>query len=142
YRKPADHNFLRSASNRFGVRYSQPGNGVSHPVHMQEFAKPGKTLPGSDRHTCANGAMGMVAMGAGGIHATLAMTGQPYYVTMPKVMGVELTGRLPDWVSAKDVILEMLRRHSVKGGVGRIIEYYGDGLDDLSAMDRHVIANM
>lgn len=142
YRNPDDHNFLRSASNKFGIHYSQPGNGVSHPVHMQEFAKPGKTLLGSDSHTCANGAMGMLAMGAGGIDVTLAMTGQPYYIKMPKVMGVELTGRLPDWVSAKDVILEMLRRHSVKGGVGRIIEYYGDGLDDLSAMDRHVIANM
>ena len=124
YRNPDDHNFLRSASNKFGIHYSMSGNGVSHPVHMQEFAKPGKTLLGSDSHTCANGCMGMLAMGAGGIDVTLAMTGEPYYIEMPKVMGVELTGKLPEWVSAKDVILEMLRRHSVKGGVGKIIEYY------------------
>lgn len=142
YRNPDDHNFLRSASNKFGIHYSMPGNGVSHPVHMQEFAKPGKTLLGSDSHTCANGCMSMLAIGAGGIDVTLAMTGEPYYIEMPKVMGVELTGKLPDWVSAKDIILEMLRRYSVKGGVGKIIEYYGDGLDELSAMDRHVIANM
>lgn len=142
YRNPDDHIFLRSAAKKFGIHYSMPGNGVSHPVHMQKFAKPGSTLLGSDSHTCANGCMGMLAMGAGGIDVTLAMTGEPYYINMPKIMGVELTGKLNDWVSAKDVILEMLRRHSVKGGVGKIIEYYGDGLKELSAMDRHVIANM
>src|SRR5699024_1835775 len=142
YRNPDDHIFLRSASRKFGVHYSRPGNGVSHPVHMQELAIPGKTLLGSDSHTCANGCMGMLAMGAGGIDVAMAMAGEAYHVEMPRVMGVKLTGKLPDWVSAKDVILEMLRRHSVKGGVGRIIEYYGPGLDNLSAMDRHVIANM
>ena len=142
YRNPDDHIFLRSASQKFGVHYSRPGNGVSHPVHMQELAIPGKTLLGSDSHTCANGCMGMLAMGAGGIDVAMAMAGEAYHVEMPRVMGVKLTGKLPDWVSAKDVILEMLRRHSVKGGVGRIIEYYGPGLDNLSAMDRHVIANM
>lgn len=142
YRNPDDHQFLRSAAKRFGIHYSMPGNGVSHPVHMQELAKPGKTLLGSDSHTCANGCMGMLAMGAGGIDVTLAMAGEPYNVAMPKVMGIELTGELPEWVGAKDVILEMLRRHSVKGGIGRILEYYGPGLDQLSAMDRHVIANM
>ncbi|AKG73505.1 aconitate hydratase [Salinicoccus halodurans] len=142
YRNPDDHIFLRSAAQKFGVYYSRPGNGVSHPVHMQELAIPGKTLLGSDSHTCANGCMGMLAMGAGGIDVTMAMAGEAYHVEMPRVMGVKITGELPDWVSAKDVILEMLRRHSVKGGVGKIIEYYGPGLDSLSAMDRHVIANM
>ncbi|MDQ2993618.1 MAG: aconitate hydratase, partial [Pseudomonadota bacterium] len=111
-------------------------------VHMQRFGKPGKTLLGSDSHTCAAGSLGMLAMGAGGLEVAMAMAGHPFYVKMPKVFGVKLTGKLPDWVSAKDVILEMLRRHSVKGGVGYVIEYYGDGLAELDAMDRHVIANM
>ncbi len=142
YRNPDDHLFLRSAANRFGLYYSRPGNGVSHPVHMQRLARPGRTLLGSDSHTCANGCMGMLAMGAGGIDVAMAIAGEPYYVKMPKVWGVKLTGELPEWVSAKDVILEMLRRHDVKGGIGKVIEYYGPGLDNLSAMDRHVIANM
>ncbi|GAB2543519.1 aconitate hydratase [Gracilibacillus alcaliphilus] len=142
FRNADDHLFLRSAAQKFGIYFSRPGNGVSHPVHMQQLARPGKTLLGSDSHTCANGCMGMLAMGAGGIDVTMAMAGEPYFVKMPRIMGVELTGKLPDWVSAKDVILEMLRRHGVKGGVGKIIEYYGPGLKELSAMDRHVIANM
>ncbi|WP_058306927.1 aconitate hydratase [Gracilibacillus massiliensis] len=142
YRNADDHLFLRSAARKFGIFYSRPGNGVSHPVHMQQLAKPGKTLLGSDSHTCANGCMGMLAIGAGGIDVAMAMAGEPYHIKMPKVIGVKLTGTLPDWVSAKDVILEMLRRHDVKGGVGKIIEYYGPGLKNLSAMDRHVIANM
>lgn len=142
FRNADDHLFLRSAAQKFGIYYSRPGNGVSHPVHMQQLARPGKTLLGSDSHTCANGCMGMLAIGAGGIDVTMAMTGEPYYIKMPRIMGVELTGKLPEWVSAKDVILEMLRRHGVKGGVGRIIEYYGPGIKELSAMDRHVIANM
>ncbi|NIK12053.1 aconitate hydratase [Alkalibacillus almallahensis] len=142
YRNPDDHMFLRSAANRFGIYYSRPGNGVSHPVHMQKLARPGKTLLGSDSHTCANGSMGMLAMGAGGIDVALAIAGEPYYIKMPEVWGIKLTGKLPDWVSAKDVILELLRRHDVKGGVGKVIEYYGPGVKELSAMDRHVIANM
>ncbi|WP_042142263.1 aconitate hydratase [Paucisalibacillus sp. EB02] len=141
-KNPDDHLFLHSATRRFGLFYSRPGNGVSHPVHMQRLAKPGKTLLGSDSHTCANGCMGMLAMGAGGIDVALAIAGEPFYVKMPKIWGIKLTGKLPDWVSAKDVILELLRRHDVKGGVGKVIEYYGPGLDSLSAMDRHVIANM
>jgi aconitate hydratase len=141
-KNPDDHLFLYSACQRFGIWYSRPGNGVSHPVHQERFGKPGKTLLGSDSHTCAAGAIGMLAIGAGGIEVALAMAGDPFYVKMPAIWGVRLTGQLPDWVSAKDVILEMLRRHSVKGGVGRIIEYYGPGLAALSAMDRHVIANM
>ncbi|MFC0015835.1 MULTISPECIES: aconitate hydratase [Allobacillus] len=142
YRNPDDHLFLRSAANRFGLYYSRPGNGVSHPVHMQRLSRPGRTMLGSDSHTCANGCMGMLAMGAGGIDVAMAIAGEPYYINMPQVWGVRLTGELPDWVSAKDVILEMLRRHDVKGGVGKVIEYYGPGLKNLSAMDRHVIANM
>ena len=141
-KNPDDHLFLRSAARRFGLYYSRPGNGVSHPVHMERLAKPGKTLIGSDSHTCANGCMGMLAMGAGGIDVAMAITGEPFYVKMPKVWGIKLTGKMPDWVSAKDVILELLRRHDVKGAVGKVIEYYGPGLDNLSAMDRHVIANM
>lgn len=140
-KNPDDHLFLESSAKRFGFYYSRPGNGVSHPVHMQRLAIPGKTLLGSDSHTCANGCMGMLAMGAGGIDVAMAISGEPFYIKMPKIMGVKLTGKLPDWVSAKDVVLEMLRRHDVKGGVGKIIEYYGPGLDHLSAMDRHVIAN-
>jgi aconitate hydratase len=137
-----DHVFLESACRRFGIWYSRPGNGVSHPVHQERFGKPGKTLLGSDSHTPAAGSIGMLALGAGGLEVALAMAGEPFYVTMPAIWGVRLTGRLPDWVSAKDVILEMLRRHGVAGGLGRILEYYGPGLETLGAMDRHVIANM
>ncbi len=142
YKNGDDHLFLQSACQRFGIWYSRPGNGVSHPVHMQSFGIPGKTLLGSDSHTCAAGSMGMLAMGAGGLEVAMAMAGHPFYVKMPKVFGVKLVGKLNDWVSAKDIILELLRRHSVKGGVGSVIEYYGPGLDQLTAMDRHVIANM
>ena len=141
-RNMADHLFLRSACQRFGLWYSRPGNGVSHPVHMQRFGRPGTSLAGSDSHTCAAGSLGMLAIGVGGLEVAMAMAGEPLYVTMPQIWGVRLAGTLPPWVSAKDVILEMLRRHGVKGGVGRIIEYHGPGLDSLSAMDRHVIANM
>jgi aconitate hydratase len=142
YKNPDDHLFLGSACRRFGLWYSRPGNGVSHPCHQENFGKPGKTLLGSDSHTPAGGAIGMLAIGAGGLEVALAMAGEPFFTSMPQIWGVKLTGRLPEWVSAKDVILEMLRRHGVQGGLGRIIEYYGPGLDTLSAMDRHVIANM
>jgi aconitate hydratase len=142
YRNADDHIFLRSACRKFGIWYSRPGNGVSHPVHMERFGIPGKTLLGSDSHTCAGGSLGMLAIGAGGLEVALAMAGEPFHLAMPEIWGVRLTGRLPDWVSAKDVILEMLRRHGVEGGLGRIVEYYGPGLAELSAMDRHVIANM
>ncbi|MGH8215279.1 MAG: aconitate hydratase [Rhodanobacteraceae bacterium] len=142
FKNPDDHLFLQSACQRFGIWFSRPGNGVSHPVHMQHFGKPGKTLLGSDSHTPAGGSLGMLAIGAGGLEVAMAMAGEPLYTKMPEIWGVELTGDLPDWVSAKDVILEMLRRHDVDGGVGRIIEYHGPGLAQLSAMDRHVIANM
>ncbi|MAS10984.1 aconitate hydratase [Salinisphaera sp.] len=141
-KNPDDHLFLQSACERFGAWFSRPGNGISHAVHMERFGRPGKTLLGSDSHTPAGGSMGMLAIGAGGLEVAMAMAGEPLYTKMPKVFGVKLTGKLPDWVSAKDVILEMLRRHGVSGGVGTIIEYYGPGLDNLEAMDRHVIANM
>ncbi|EDY20880.1 aconitate hydratase domain protein [Chthoniobacter flavus Ellin428] len=142
FRNADDHVFLRSACQRYGLWFSRPGNGVSHPVHMERFGVPGKSLLGSDSHTPASGALGMLAIGAGGLEVALAMAGLPFHVRMPKIWGIRLTGTLPDWVSAKDVILEMLRRHGVKGGVGCIFEYFGDGLACLSAMDRHVIANM
>jgi aconitate hydratase len=141
-KNPDDHLFLASAAKRFGFYFSRPGNGISHVLHMQNFGIPGKTLTGSDSHTCAAGSLGMIAIGSGGLEVAMAIAGHPLYIKMPKVLGVKLTGQLPDWVSAKDVILEMLRRYDVKGGVGYVIEYYGEGLKHLSAMDRHVIANM
>ncbi len=142
FKNADDHLFLLSAAQRFGLWYSRPGNGVSHPLHMERFGIPGKTLVGSDSHSCAAGSLGMLAIGTGGLDVAAAIAGKPYFVKMPRIWGVKLSGKLPDWVSAKDVILEMLRRHDVKGGVGKIIEYYGEGLKQLSAMDRHVIANM
>ncbi|MEQ8973549.1 MAG: aconitate hydratase [Coleofasciculus sp. C1-SOL-03] len=142
YKNADDHLFLRSACQRFGIWYSRPGNGVSHPVQMERFGIPGKTLIGSDSHTPAAGSLGMLAFGAGGIDVAMAMAGEPMFVKMPRVLGVKLLGKLPDWVSAKDVVLEMLRRYDVHGCRGMIIEYYGPGLAQLSAMDRHVIANM
>jgi aconitate hydratase len=142
FKNADDHLFLESASRRFGVWFSRPGNGVSHPVHMENFGKPGKTLLGSDSHTCAAGCMGMLAIGAGGLEVAMAMAGHPLYIKMPKIFGIKLTKTMPDWVSAKDIILEVLRRHTVKGGVECVLEYYGPGLKHLTAMDRHVIANM
>ena len=142
FKNPDDHLFLRSACKKFGAWYSRPGNGVSHPVHQERFGKPGKTLIGSDSHSPAAGAIGMLAIGAGGLDVAMAMAGKPYTINMPEVWGVKLTGELPDWVSAKDVILTMLERHDVDGAVNQIIEYYGPGLDSLDCMDRHVIANM
>lgn len=142
YKNPDDHLFLKSAAAQFGIWYSKPGNGVSHPVHTEHFAKPGKTLAGSDSHTPASGCMGMFALGAGGLDVAFAIAGEPMFLKMPKVLGVKLSGKLPDWVSAKDVVLEMLRRYDVKGARGFVIEYYGPGLKELSTMDRHVIANM
>lgn len=142
FRNADDHLFLRSGCRKWGIWFSKPGNGVSHPVHMQRFGIPGKTLLGSDSHTCAGGSLGMLAIGTGGLEVAMAMAGEPYYVKMPRIWGVRLAGELPAWVSAKDVILEMLRRHDVSGGYGRIVEYHGPGLQHLTAMDRHVIANM
>ncbi|MEX0608226.1 MAG: aconitate hydratase [Balneolaceae bacterium] len=137
-----DHLFLKSAADRFGIWYSRPGNGVSHAVHGEHFARPGRTLAGSDSHTPANGCMGMFALGAGGLDVAFSIAGELMYLKMPKVLGVKLTGKMPDWVSAKDVVLEMLRRYDVKGARDYVIEYYGPGLKELTTMDRHVIANM
>jgi len=142
YKNADDHLFLQSACQKFGVWYSRAGNGVSHPVHMQYFGAPGKIMLGSDSHTCAGGSLCMLAMGAGGLEVAMAMAGHPFFVKMPKIWGVELIGEMPEWVSAKDIILELLRRYDVQGGVGYIIEYHGAGLKHLTAMDRHVIANM
>ena len=110
FKNADDHLFLRSACRKFGLWYSRPGNGVSHPVHMERFGVPGRTLLGSDSHTPSAGALGMLAMGAGGLEVAMAMAGEPFYLRMPQIMGVRLTGKLPDWVSAKDVILELLSR--------------------------------
>ncbi|MER6919394.1 aconitase family protein [Streptomyces spiralis] len=137
-----EHLFLRSACRRYSVWYSPPGTGISHPTHMQHFGKPGDVLIGGDSHTAAAGSLGMFAVGMGGLDVALAMVGETFYHRMPEVWGVKLSGSLPEWVSAKDVGLEMLRRHGVTGASGRILEYYGPVVSSLSAMDRHVIANM
>jgi len=137
-----DHKFLQTAAARYGVHFSKPGNGVSHQVHMERFGVPGKALLGADSHTPGAAGISMLGIGAGGLDVALAMAGYPYHLTCPKVLGVKLTGELPDWVSAKDVILEMLHRYDVKGCVGKIIEYYGPGVRTLSATDRETIGNM
>ena len=137
-----DHKYLQSASARYGLHFSGAGNGVSHQVHMERFGVPGKTLLGADSHTPGAAGVSVLGIGAGGLDVALAMAGYPYYLPCPKVLGVKLTGELPDWVSAKDVILEMLRRYGVKGCVGKIVEYYGPGLKSLSATDRETIGNM
>lgn len=142
FRNRDDHLFLQSSASRFGIHFALPGTGVSHAVHMERLGVPGQVLAGSDSHTCAAGSLGMLAFGAGSLDIASILAGQPISLKMPLIMGVRVTGQLADWVSAKDVILELLRRHTVKGGVGRIIEYFGPGLAHLSAMDRHVIANM
>ena len=137
-----DHAFLQSAAARFGAYFSRPGNGICHQVHLERFAKPGKTLLGSDSHTPTAGGMGMLAMGAGGLDVAVAMGGGPFYLPNPKVLRVWLTGQLSDWVSAKDIILEVLRRLTVKGGVGKIIEYAGPGVKTLTVPERSTITNM
>ena len=137
-----DHRYLQTASARFGLYFSPPGNGVSHQVHMERFGVPGKTMIGADSHTPGAAGVSMLAIGAGGLDVALAMGGHPYYFPCPKVFGVKLTGELPDWVSAKDVILEMLRRYGVKGCLGKVVEYYGPGVKNLLATDRETIGNM
>ncbi|MCX8038258.1 MAG: aconitate hydratase [Candidatus Sumerlaeia bacterium] len=137
-----DHRFLQTIAAKKGVFFSRPGNGICHQVHLERFAVPGQTLLGSDSHTPTSGGMGMIAIGAGGLDVACAMAGQPFYLTMPKVMNVVLKGRLGPWVTAKDVILEILRRLTVKGGVGWILEYSGDGVKSLSVAERATITNM
>ncbi|MCJ7812929.1 aconitate hydratase, partial [bacterium] len=137
-----DHQFLQSIAAKYGICFSRPGNGICHQVHLERFGIPGKTLLGSDSHTPAGGSIGMLAIGAGGLDVALAMGGQPFHFNMPKVVNVRLTGQLQPFVSAKDVILEMLRRLGVKGGVGKVMEYSGDGLELLTVPERATIANM
>jgi aconitate hydratase len=137
-----DHRYLQTACARYGIHFSPPGNGICHQVHMERFGIPGKTLLGADSHTPGAAGVSALGMGAGGLDVAMAMAGRPYYLPCPKVLGVRLTGRLSEWVSAKDLILEMLRRHDVKGCVGKIIEYYGPGVENLSATDRETIGNM
>jgi len=137
-----DHEFLRTACAKYGVHFSPPGNGISHQVHMERFGVPGKIVLGADSHTPGSAGVSMLGIGAGGLDVALAMAGMPYSLPCPKFLGVKLTGSLPDWVSAKDVVLEMLRRYDVKGCVGKIVEYYGPGVKALSATDRETIGNM
>lgn len=142
FRNPDDHRFLRTVAAKFGGVYSGPGTGICHQLHLENFAKPGATLVGSDSHTPTAGGICSLAMGAGGLSVALAMAGEPYYIPMPKVVRVFLTGELTGWASAKDVILELLRRRTVKGGVGRVFEYAGPGVATLSVPERATIANM
>ncbi|WP_462282873.1 aconitate hydratase [Ruminococcus champanellensis] len=137
-----DHRFIGSVTKKHGIRFSRPGNGICHQVHLERFGIPGKTLIGSDSHTPTGGGIGMLAMGAGGLDVAVAMGGGAYYITCPKVVRVNLTGKLSPWVAAKDVILEVLRRMSVKGGVGKVIEYCGEGVKTLSVPERATITNM
>ena len=137
-----DHRFIGSVCKKHGIYFSRPGNGICHQVHLERFGKPGKTLIGSDSHTPTGGGMGMIAIGAGGMDVAVAMGGGAYYITCPKVVKVNLTGKLSPWVAAKDVILELLRRMSVKGGVGKVIEYTGEGVKTLSVPERATITNM
>ena len=137
-----DHRFIQSVANKHGIYFSRPGNGICHQVHLERFGKPGKTLIGSDSHTPTGGGIGMLAIGAGGLDVAVAMGGGTYYITMPKMVRVNLKGKLQPWVAAKDIILEVLRVMSVKGGVGKIVEYGGEGVKTLSVPERATITNM
>lgn len=142
HKNPDDHRFLRSFAARYGLWFSPPGNGICHQLHLLNFARPGATLLGSDSHTPHCGGLGMLAMGAGGLDVAAAMAGRPFHLTCPRVMGVRLVGRLSPWVGAKDVILELLRRLTVKGGLGWVMEYFGPGVETLSVHQRAAICNM
>ena len=137
-----DHRFIQSVAKKHGIWYSRPGNGICHQVHLERFGIPGKTLIGSDSHTPTGGGIGMLAMGAGGLDVAVAMGGGPYYISMPKMLRVNLTGKLRPWVSAKDIILKVLQMLSVKGGVGKIVEYAGEGVKTLTVPERATITNM
>jgi aconitate hydratase len=137
-----DHRFLQSVAAKYGIHFSRPGNGICHQVHLERFGVPGQTLVGSDSHTPTGGGLGMIAIGAGGLDVAVAMGGEPFYVIAPRVVLVRLTGSLPPWVSGKDVILEVLRRQTVKGGLGRVFEYGGPGVESLSVPERATITNM
>jgi aconitate hydratase len=141
FRNADDHRFLQSVARKYGLYFSPPGNGISHQVHLERFGAPGKTLLGSDSHTPTGGGLGMLAIGAGGLDVAMAMAGKPFYMVMPKVFGIRLSGKLPAWVSARDILLELLRQLSVKGGVGYIMEYFGPGVKELTVTDRASITN-
>ncbi len=142
YENADDHRFLQSVASKFGIFFSRPGNGICHQVHLERFGMPGKTLLGSDSHTPTGGGIGMLAIGAGGLDVALAMGGMPFYLNMPAVINIQLSGKLSPFVSAKDIILEVLRRLSVKGGVGKVMEYTGKGVASLSVPERATITNM
>lgn len=142
YKNADDHRYLQSVAQRYGLYFSRPGNGICHQVFLERFARPGNTLIGSDSHTPTAGGIGCFAMGAGGLDVACAMAGAPFRIKYPEIVGVHLTGKLQPWVSAKDVILEVLRRIDVKGGVGKVLEYFGEGVKTLSVTDRATITNM
>ncbi|MBQ3319477.1 MAG: aconitate hydratase, partial [Spirochaetia bacterium] len=142
FKNPDDHLFLQSFAKKYGLYFSRPGNGICHQVHLERFGLPGKTLLGSDSHTPTGGGLGMLAIGAGGLDIACAMAGAPFTLAMPKVVGIHLTGALQEMCSAKDVILELLRRCTVKNGVGKVFEYFGDGVASLSVPQRATITNM
>ncbi len=142
FKNPDDHEFLKTTAARYGAYFSKAGNGICHQVNLERFGRPGRTLLGADSHTPTGGGIGMAAIGAGGLDITLAMAGEPFFLTMPGIVRVNLTGTLPPWVTAKDVILEILRRETVKGGVGCIYEYSGKGVNSLSVPERATITNM
>ena len=141
FKNADDHCFLQSIARKYGLYFSPPGNGISHQINLERFGKPGNTLLGSDSHTPTGGGLGMLAIGAGGLDVAMAMAGKPFYLVMPKIYGVKLSGKLSPWVSARDVLLELLRQLSVKGGVGYVMEYFGPGVKELSVTDRAVITN-
>jgi aconitate hydratase len=142
FKNPDDHRFLQGFAAKYGIHYSRPGNGICHYLHVERFARPGATLVGADSHTTSSGALGSVAIGAGGLDVALVMAGQPFQTPAPKVVGVELTGALSDWVTPKDVILELLKRRGVRGGLGRIFEFYGPGVANIDVTGRTTICNM
>lgn len=142
FKNPDDHRFLQAFAAKYGMNYSRPGNGICHYLHVERFARPGATLIGADSHTTSSGALGSIAIGAGGIDVSLVMAGEPFETPFPKVVGVELTGELSDWVTPKDVILELLRRRGVRGGRGYIFEFYGDGVESIDVTGRTTICNM
>jgi aconitate hydratase len=137
-----DHRFLQTLASKYGILFSKPGNGICHQIHLERFAKPGETLLGADSHTPNAGAMGMIAMGAGGLDVAVAMGGEPYYLKMPEIVLVRLKGKLPPWVASKDIVLEILRELTVRGGVGKIFEFGGPGVRTLSVPERATIANL
>jgi len=142
FKNPDDHRYLQSIAAKYGLYFSRPGNGICHQVHLERFARPGKTLLGSDSHTPTGGGVGSIAIGAGGLDVAAAMAGEAFRLKMPKVVNVYLTGKLPDYVSAKDIILEVLRRIGVKGAVNKVLEYTGPGIKTLTVPERGTITNM